>query len=366
MPEPILLSIATTLATKAAGSLFDVVKEKLAKRGKADSATLDAAVRPGAGSEEIQRLVDSLAAAERDDQVFGRRLRTEWARISVTQRVDSGGIANQIAGNVTGPVTTAVHFHDGPRAENLVPSQLPAPPPYFTGRDDQLADLDDHRATEAAQLSLVVITGQGGVGKTALALRWLHNTREGFPDGQLFVDLGGFAAVEPANPEQVLEGFLSALVGAVGGLVRTGVVVGLVHALPVGPVHTQLDAVHPVMMASYQWTYFDHPQRDHPGEPLGQPGQIVTLPDVYGFDPVDDLPVFATSNTSPTPTLRAHRNRLVNGVNGAPRLRRLPAWAGQPRAAAAGARCTGVTATASPRNCVSTTPPVESPEWREG
>jgi hexosaminidase len=51
-----------------------------------------------------------------------------------------------------------------------------------------------------------------------------------------------------------------------------------------------IEAGHPVVMAPHQWTYFDYPQRDHPDEPLGQPGQIVTLPDVYGFDPLDGLP----------------------------------------------------------------------------
>lgn len=211
MPEPILVSIATTLVTKAAGTLFDLVKDKLAKRGKADSAALDSALRDGAGAAEIRRLAQALESAERDDQDFARKLRAEWVRISVTQRADNSAVANQIAGNVTGPVTTAVHFHAGSRDEAVVPSQLPAPPPYFTGRDHQLADLAERRLSQAGQLSLVVITGQGGIGKTALALRWLHSLRNEFPDGQLFVDLGGFGAVEPAAPEQVLEGFLTAL-----------------------------------------------------------------------------------------------------------------------------------------------------------
>ena len=52
---------------------------------------------------------------------------------------------------------------------------------------------------------------------------------------------------------------------------------------------------HPVVMAPYQLTYFDYPQRDHPDEPLGQPGHVVTLSDVYGYEPLDGLPVFAGS-----------------------------------------------------------------------
>jgi hexosaminidase len=50
---------------------------------------------------------------------------------------------------------------------------------------------------------------------------------------------------------------------------------------------------HPVVMAPHQWTYFDYPQRDHPDEPAGQPGHVLTLSDVYGYEPVDGLPVFA-------------------------------------------------------------------------
>ncbi len=210
MPEPILMAIATTLVTKAAGSLFDLVRDKLANRGKADSAALETAMRSGSDSPEVRRLAEVLEAAERDDQDFATRLRTEWARVTLVQRTDSGGIANQIAGNVTGPVTTAVHFHSGSREQAVIPAQLPAPPPYFTGRDGQLLQLAQSRAVEE-QRSLMVITGPGGVGKTALALRWMHDLRDQLPDGQLFVDLGGFATGEPADPEQVLEGFLEAL-----------------------------------------------------------------------------------------------------------------------------------------------------------
>jgi hexosaminidase len=43
---------------------------------------------------------------------------------------------------------------------------------------------------------------------------------------------------------------------------------------------------HQVVMAPHRFTYFDYPQSDHPHEPAGQPGQTVTLADVYGFDPL--------------------------------------------------------------------------------
>ncbi|MFI1395777.1 beta-N-acetylhexosaminidase [Streptomyces sp. NPDC020681] len=42
---------------------------------------------------------------------------------------------------------------------------------------------------------------------------------------------------------------------------------------------------HQVVMAPYRSTYLDYPQSARPGEPPGQPGQVVDLRTVYGTDP---------------------------------------------------------------------------------
>jgi tetratricopeptide (TPR) repeat protein len=103
-----------------------------------------------------------------------------------------------------------VHYHA--RAPTpTVPAQLPASPGLFAGRDQELRDLDDWRVRSPDQRLLVVISGPGGVGKTTLALRWLHELRAGYSDGQLHVDLGGFSLAEPISPADVLEWFLLAL-----------------------------------------------------------------------------------------------------------------------------------------------------------
>ncbi len=85
-----------------------------------------------------------------------------------------------------------------------VPAQLPAAPAGFVGREAQLARLD-------VMPGLVVITGQAGVGKTALALTWGHRIADRFPDGLLYADLRGYAKGEPLRAVDVLSAFLRAL-----------------------------------------------------------------------------------------------------------------------------------------------------------
>lgn len=43
---------------------------------------------------------------------------------------------------------------------------------------------------------------------------------------------------------------------------------------------------HQVLLAPHRSTFFDYVQRDHPDEPQGQPGGVVTVEDVYAFDPL--------------------------------------------------------------------------------
>jgi tetratricopeptide (TPR) repeat protein len=100
-----------------------------------------------------------------------------------------------------------------------VPAQLPADVSMFTGRRQELAELDrlcgaPHRANRAAGMSAVVISavaGTAGVGKTALAVHWAHRVRGRFPDGQLYVNLRGYDPDQPMSPADALAGFLTAL-----------------------------------------------------------------------------------------------------------------------------------------------------------
>jgi DNA-binding SARP family transcriptional activator/Tfp pilus assembly protein PilF len=97
----------------------------------------------------------------------------------------------------------------------VVPRQLPADVTSFTGRQPELAQLDRLVGSDqaAATTAVVVsaIAGTAGVGKTALAMHWAHRVADRFPDGQLYVDLRGYAPIPPLRPIQALAQFLHAL-----------------------------------------------------------------------------------------------------------------------------------------------------------
>ncbi|MHC3467716.1 AfsR/SARP family transcriptional regulator [Streptomyces sp. 7R007] len=105
---------------------------------------------------------------------------------------------------------------DPPPAETgtrrVVPAQLPMEARGFTGREEELAALDALLAATARHPAVVAVSGTAGVGKTALAVHWAHRVAGRFPDGQLYVNLGGF---DPSGavltPDQAVRSLLDAL-----------------------------------------------------------------------------------------------------------------------------------------------------------
>ncbi|WP_240812924.1 AAA family ATPase [Streptomyces sp. DASNCL29] len=64
---------------------------------------------------------------------------------------------------------------------------------------------------EPLVVSICVIAGTAGAGKTSLALRWAHQAQSHFPDGQLYVNLRGYDPGAPVTAPEVLHRFLLAL-----------------------------------------------------------------------------------------------------------------------------------------------------------
>ncbi|WFE26979.1 BTAD domain-containing putative transcriptional regulator [Solwaraspora sp. WMMD791] len=103
-----------------------------------------------------------------------------------------------------------------PTTGTPTPAQLPAGIPMFSGRRDALAALDALLPADPTDAPTTVVIsaigGTAGVGKTALAVHWMHRVAHRFPDGQLYVNLRGF---DPdgrgAATGEVLRGFLAAL-----------------------------------------------------------------------------------------------------------------------------------------------------------
>jgi DNA-binding SARP family transcriptional activator/tetratricopeptide (TPR) repeat protein len=105
---------------------------------------------------------------------------------------------------VAAPVTIAA------RAHWLPLFQLPAAPADFTGRAREIARLRVAVRPAEVGVPIAAVSGQPGAGKTSLVLHTAHTLRARFPDGQLWVHLGGSSPC-PRDPAEVLGEFLRAL-----------------------------------------------------------------------------------------------------------------------------------------------------------
>ncbi|RRR78854.1 NB-ARC domain-containing protein, partial [Streptomyces sp. RP5T] len=93
--------------------------------------------------------------------------------------------------------------------------QLPPGLPVFAGRKAELDWLTQVAGTgsqAAGATRAVLIRGMPGVGKSTLSVHWAHQMVDRFPDGQLYVALGGFEPTRPVvEPADALRGMLAAL-----------------------------------------------------------------------------------------------------------------------------------------------------------
>jgi DNA-binding SARP family transcriptional activator/Tfp pilus assembly protein PilF len=220
-------------------------------REAAEQDLTDVLLRLGRGEELVARLSAQAARHPLDERVAGQymlalhragrtadalaRYRHVRERLVEELGTDPGTALRQLHRRILDadpdlvPPLAAIPGETAAAAAAPVPRQLPAPPRWFTGRDAELARLDEALTAEpdgvpqqsgtraAATVVISAIGGSGGIGKTWLALAWAHRHSEQFPDGQLFVDLHGFSPTqEPMASAVAVRGFLDALGVEVG------------------------------------------------------------------------------------------------------------------------------------------------------
>ncbi|MEU0337011.1 BTAD domain-containing putative transcriptional regulator [Streptomyces sp. NPDC006193] len=104
-------------------------------------------------------------------------------------------------------------------APRLASTNLPSAAAHFTGRTPEMRTLREVARSHAdggqppsAAPAVVAIDGMAGIGKTALAVHAAHLLTPLYPDAQLFVDMGGWAADgRPLDPATALGTLLAAL-----------------------------------------------------------------------------------------------------------------------------------------------------------
>ncbi|GIH08074.1 SARP family transcriptional regulator [Rhizocola hellebori] len=99
-------------------------------------------------------------------------------------------------------------------ADGLRRRFLPRAVPDFTGRTEELAQLDriaEGSVNASASVIVTAIGGAGGIGKTELAVHWAYRVAPRYPDGQLYVNLRGFDSQRPMSTLEAITGLLRIL-----------------------------------------------------------------------------------------------------------------------------------------------------------
>jgi len=131
---------------------------------------------------------------------------------------DRGSGGNSVGGqaHVNGPliqagsVTGGIHHHQPVPQHPPTPREIPPLTGGWVDRKDSLRALTRACADDSPfTVRCLAVSGPGGVGKTALAVRWLREVSDQFPDGQLYADLRGHGQ-QPLQPAALLSRFLRA------------------------------------------------------------------------------------------------------------------------------------------------------------
>ncbi|MGW2741236.1 AfsR/SARP family transcriptional regulator [Streptomyces sp. NPDC001450] len=190
----------------------------------------DAALRAGVPERVLPELRQAVAAHPLDEPLLARLVLAlaatgRRAEALDTYRTACGRLADDLGIDPGPELRDALHEATGPGADTpprelpgshlAVPAQLPHDLATFTGRHSELDEVLGSLAGDAEHSETVLISvlgGMAGVGKTTLAVHWAHQVAGRYPDGQLYVDLRGFAPSGAiTDPGEALRGFLDAL-----------------------------------------------------------------------------------------------------------------------------------------------------------
>ncbi|MFD8261913.1 DUF6879 family protein [Streptomyces griseoluteus] len=163
--------------------------------------------------EYFDRAVAALPRHRQPDQGIDRHAdRGKQARWKLAD--DLSGSSRDVVPAAT--VTGDIHFHRGAAAESSspVPRQLPGAVNTYVNRVAELGQLNAVLAGQSGRHSVAyvhTVAGTAGAGKTSLTLRWAHQVKHQFPNGQLFVNLRGYDPGDPVTVAQALQRLLRAL-----------------------------------------------------------------------------------------------------------------------------------------------------------
>ncbi|HEY0641203.1 MAG TPA: helix-turn-helix domain-containing protein [Pseudonocardiaceae bacterium] len=154
-------------------------------------------------AERAGRSVDAVSALER-----GTRRHPHPATVAALSA------ALRLSGDQRAELEAAARTSSvAPRNPGARPRQLPGPAADFTGR---VGEVEHLRRLLGGAPAVVTIHGMSGVGKTALALHAGHLMAHRFPDGQLYLNLGGSRTGGPVTVPEALDRLLRSL-GAPAG-----------------------------------------------------------------------------------------------------------------------------------------------------
>ena len=255
MLDALVATLVAALATRAADGVADaahgawsrlvrLVREKLGSEPLA-AATLVAAELAPDDHERQTALAAALQRAVADDAGFGEQVRSLWQQAQVEIHAESGGVASQFSGVAQRLVQAGrdvTVYMSSPDRPPPIPHQVPSVAANFVNRVVELAALDAALAPQGSTGALVgVVVGMPGVGKTALARRWVAATRGRFHGGELHVDVAALRG--RSGPGAVTEMLSSCLLAL--GMKREFLPTGLPELTNLLRTHT---AEHPLLV----------------------------------------------------------------------------------------------------------------------